>query len=199
MKRLFVAIKIDPDTDFLQTFKEFRLSLSHEKIKWVEEQNIHITVKFLGETPENRIQGITETLRGLAESTENFSFSLTGLGVFGSSYNPRVIWVGIRPYDELANLLKNARDEFELLGFAGDRQNLVPHLTLGRVKYLADVKRFQQTLNRFNEISSLPIAAEKLILVESILRSSGPEYQSLAFYPLLKSSPDQFINQGNLS
>ncbi|TSA28004.1 MAG: RNA 2',3'-cyclic phosphodiesterase [Bacteroidetes bacterium] len=182
MKRLFVAVKINPDPDFLHSFLELRHSLSHEKIRWVEERTIHITVKFLGETAESRIPEITETVRGLAESTEDFEFSLTGLGVFGSFYNPRVIWVGIHPYHCLAALLKKARAEFTLLGFADDRQNLVPHLTLGRIKYLHDKTGFRQILIRFGKISSEPLAAEKLILFESILRPSGPEYHLLSSF-----------------
>ena len=186
MKRLFVAFKINPDPDFLSDFIRLRHSLSHEKIKWVEQKNIHITIKFLGETEERLIPDISQVLKNLAEATSSFSFHLAGLGVFGSSYNPRVIWTGIEPYDKLAALMKRAHLDFESIGFQAGRQNLVPHLTLGRIKYLQDKVFFQKILDKMKGISSRPMSVKNLILYESILWPKGPEYYSIETFLLKK-------------
>lgn len=189
MKRLFIAIGIRPDRVFLSLLGEFRSLLIREQIKWVGLKNIHITVKFLGETEEERIPGIIMLLNKLAGSTPDFSFCLSGLGIFGSSYNPRVIWAGISPFEELAALMNMARKEFETLGYEADRQNLVPHLTLGRIRSLKNPRGFHAALERYREISSGPMEAGDLILFESKLRQSGPEYHTLAAVPLKKNLP----------
>ncbi|MBC8314350.1 MAG: RNA 2',3'-cyclic phosphodiesterase [Bacteroidales bacterium] len=186
MKRLFVAFNINPDPDFLSAFCRLRHALSHEKINWVEEKNIHITLKFLGETEERLIPDISQVLKNLTKATSSFTFRLAGLGVFGSSYNPRVIWTGIEPYDELATLMKRASLDFESLGFQTGRQNQVPHLTLGRIKYLQDKVFFQKILDKMKGISSHPVSVKHLILYESILRPKGPDYYSIETFLLKK-------------
>src|SRR5512138_131071 len=134
-KRLFIAIKIVPDRGFLEDFRELKSMLRHESVKWVEEHNIHVTLKFLGETEEKKIPAIVDAVLQVAGKTRPFGFSLQGLGVFGSSYNPKVVWTGIEPYQHLVELMRQVHEALEPLGFPRDRQNLVPHLTLGRVKF----------------------------------------------------------------
>jgi len=186
MKRLFVAIRIIPDKEFLRLIHSLETSLKYEKIKWVEDHNIHITLKFFGETEEKKIPGITAVLRNVASASKAFSFSLKNLGIFGSSYDPRVVWVGIEPYDELVTLINKLYQELKPLGFEPDRQNLVPHLTLGRIKNLKDKSLFQQTIDRFKSISSEALKVDSFILFESILKKEGPTYRSLELFPLIK-------------
>ena len=185
MKRLFIAIKINPDQEFLTQFQSLRSSLSHEKIKWVEEQNIHITLKFFGETDEKRIPGIVAVMEKIAAGTREFSLSLKKLGVFGSSYDPRVVWVGIEPYQAVADLMKQLHQELKTVGFEPDRQNLVPHLTLGRIKFLNDKPLFQKTLEQYRETASREMVIDSIILFESILRREGPEYRIIQAVDLM--------------
>ena len=183
MKRLFIAIKIKPDADFTERFRELKQAVKHEPVKWVEEHNIHITLKFLGETDEQFIPGIGEALHAVAGRTKTFRFSLQGLGIFGSKYEPRVLWTAIRPHEALASLMKSVHDAMGPLGFEKDRQNLVPHLTLGRIKFLRDKKLFQETVGEFSDISSSPMTAAGMILFESILKKEGPEYRMIQAHP----------------
>jgi 2'-5' RNA ligase len=190
MKRLFVAIKVNPDEKFLAQFRILKSSLMHERIKWVEDHNIHITLKFFGETEEAKIPRISAVLRSIASQTKPFSFLLKHLGIFGSSYEPRVIWIGIEPYQELEILMRRIRDQLKPLGFDLDRQNLVPHLTLGRVKSLKDKQLFNRSIERFNSISSEKLKTGSFILFESILKKEGPIYRSLDTF--LFSNEDGF-------
>jgi 2'-5' RNA ligase len=186
MKRLFVAIKFDPGKEFLKQLRELRSQFVCERIKWVEEHNIHITLKFFGETEEERIPVINRVLEEIAADTDVFSFSLQKLGIFGSSYNPRVVWVGIEPFAELAFIMKIISDKFTVIGYEPDRQNLVPHLTLGRIKFLKDKKLFQQTIDQKKEITSEVIMVDRFILFESILKKEGPVYLALKTFQLMK-------------
>lgn len=186
MKRLFVAVKLDPGEEFLKQLRDLQSKLAGERIKWVEEYNIHITLKFFGETPEDKIPGIIRGLEEVAAGTDAFSFSLRQLGIFGSSYDPRVVWVGIEPYADLVTLMTQLRNKMSRIGFEPDRQNLVPHLTLGRIKDLKDKKRFQQIISQHKEIASREMKADQIILYESILKKEGPVYLALKIFPLRK-------------
>ncbi len=186
MKRLFVAIKIQPDEAFLRQFHELQNRLQHERIKWVEEHNIHVTLKFFGETEKERIPEINRVLEGVAADTNIFSFSLKKLGVFGSSYDPRVVWVGIEPYADLAHIMTVLRNKMSVIGYEPDRQNLVPHLTLGRIKFLKDKKSFQQIIDQNKDISSQEITVDRFILFESILKKEGPVYLTHKTFQLRK-------------
>jgi len=188
MKRIFAAVRIEPGGNFLKSFRSLRSGLSHESIKWVEEHNIHITIKFLGETDERLIPRISETLEMLSQNSPVLKFSLSGIGIFGSKYQPRVIWAGIEPPALLARLMNETQKEFEKLGYGSDRQNLVPHLTLGRIKDLKDKLLFQKIINEYKQISSEPVLINECILYESILRREGPEYVILDRFPFGKSA-----------
>ena len=185
IKRLFCAVKILPDDNFLESYRDLREALANERIKWVEEQNIHITLKFFGDTEVKRIPEISHVLENAGKRIPVFSFSLKGLGIFGSSYEPRVIWVGIEPYRELAEAMKVLRDELKKIGFEPDRQNLVPHLTLGRIKFLKDKLAFRKVVDDFRNISSGEIRVDSFILFESLLKREGPEYIPLKKFMLL--------------
>ncbi len=185
-KRLFIAIKVEPGREYMGEFRALKTALRGESIKWVEERNIHLTLKFLGETEESRIPAILSALEGVASATDSVQFSLKGIGVFGSSYNPRVVWAGIEPYDRLAQLMEEVHTALEPVGFPRDRQNLVPHLTLGRVKFLRDKRSFQDTLEEYRGMESEPMTARQMILFESILKKEGPEYIVLRTLPFQK-------------
>ncbi len=186
MKRLFTAIKIQPDNEFITQFREVQRQLQHERIKWVEEYNIHMTLKFFGETEEEKIPVINQVVEEVASKTNVFSFSLRNLGIFGSTYDPRVVWVGIEPYANLVQIMKVFRDKMTVIGYEPDRQNLVPHLTLGRIKFLKDKKSFQHIIDQYKDISSQEITVDRFILFESILKKEGPVYLAPKTFQLRK-------------
>ena len=183
MKRLFIAIKIQPDKAFLDQLLQLKQQLKHERVKWVEDQNIHITLKFLGDTEVKKIPDIERVLEQVAASHSPFAIQLVRLGIFGSRYDPRVIWAGIEPYDHLAMLMKDVHAELKTIGYESDRQNLVPHLTLGRIKEIKDKHLFQRVIEKIREISSQEMIVTECILYESILKKEGPVYLNLKTFP----------------
>jgi RNA 2',3'-cyclic 3'-phosphodiesterase len=184
MKRLFAAIEISPDNAFLDQYRKLKAQLRQEKIKWVEEHNLHLTLKFFGDTEEYRILDISRVLESVAGRMECFGFWLEGLGVFGSRYDPRVIWVGIRPYERLVSLMKETGEELKSIGYTPDRQNLVPHLTVGRIRELRDKFFFQKVIDENKKIISREMIVDSFLLFESILKKEGPLYLKLQKFPL---------------
>jgi len=187
MKRLFIAIKIHPDKGFIDSYRRLKADLSHDKLKWVEDHNIHVTLKFFGETEEARIQEIIRIMEETGPDCLPFRFRLKGTGIFGSRYDPRVIWVGIDPFRETEKLMRMLRENLKTIGFEPDRQNLVPHLTLGRIRFIRDKNLFQEIIERHRDICSEEIPANSMILFESILNKEGPVYLPLKTVPFGRS------------
>jgi len=184
MKRLFAAIKIHPTEVFTAQYLSLKKSLADEKIRWVDPDNIHITLKFFGETQEHYISNIADALRAAANTVPAFTLNIENTGIFGSSYKPKVIWFGIDPSDELQLLSENVFRELEKIGIKHDRQNFVPHLTIARIKYLQDKKHFQQIIDQHKEGFIQTEEANEFHLFESILRPQGPLYKVIKSFPL---------------
>lgn len=184
MKRLFLAIKIKPEEKLLSLFNSFTSGFANDKIKWVNIHNLHITLKFFGETEENKITVIDNVILNTINLHQDFEFEISECGVFGSSYQPKVIWLGIKNTDKLKQLTLNLLSEFEKAGFLSDRQNFVPHLTLGRINDVADKKLFFEKIRKLNITDIQKVNVNEIILYESILKREGPQYIELKKYKL---------------
>jgi len=184
MKRIFAAVKINPVDQFVQIYNDLKSACLHDKIKWVELYNIHITLKFFGETEENRIKGIKELLTEISKKHSSFTLNVKDAGIFGSSYNPRVIWFGIENRELLIDLANDVLNRVGSLGFERGRQNFVPHITIGRIKYLDDKKQFQESISKFKSVEIQEQKVDQFYLIESILTPKGPEYKILQSFPL---------------
>jgi len=179
MKRLFAAIKIHPSERYKKTFNEITSSLSHDRIKWVEPENMHLTLKFFGETDEKLIPDIRKAIETAAAKSKPFTLKIKNTGIFGSRYEPKVIWFGIEKHDELQYLERNLLGELEKLGWERDRQNFVPHLTIGRIKELKDKALFQHIISKYQALEIQEENVTEIILYESILRREGPLYHPM--------------------
>lgn len=184
MKRIFAAIKIQPSEIFINTYFQLKSNLKNEKIKWVELENIHITLKFFGETDESKIESIKELLAVITQQHSSFFLNLKDVGIFGSSYKPKVIWFGIEKSKQLFTLANDLLDQVESLGFKRGRQNFIPHITIGRIKYLDDKKRFQKMISKFKSVEIQEQKIGQFYLIESILTPKGPDYNILKSFPL---------------
>ncbi|MBU2652348.1 MAG: RNA 2',3'-cyclic phosphodiesterase [Bacteroidetes bacterium] len=177
MMRLFTAIKVQPGIRFLELLSKLQQSLHYDRIKWVETGNIHITLRFFGETPEIELKKIIPALERSVTGHKPFEITLKDIGIFGSSYNPRVIWCGIEHSLPLQALAKSHFLELEKAAFPGDRQNFVPHLTLGRIKSIGNKNHFQDVIRSHQPGVIQQVPVKEIILFESILRREGPEYR----------------------
>lgn len=189
MKRLFVAIKIDPAEKFRKIYADLQARLKGEQLKWVDLKNMHITLKFIGETSEDQIPSVIHALEKTEVRHTAFDFNLKGTGIFGSQYNPRVIWFGTTENKELCHLAEDTLAAFDEIGMQRDRQNLVPHLTIARIKEIGDKKRFQTSIGLYKTEDIQPIHVHEFILYESILKPSGPEYYKLKVFGLKGTGP----------
>ena len=182
MKRLFLAIPIKTaDNDFVPLLDGLKRQLAHEKrINWVHPQNIHLTLKFIGDTPNEDIPKIIEAVEEMLKNHKSFTMDFNRTGIFGSRYAPRVLWLGMneRP-QELYDLEEDTLTVFDKLGYLRDRQNFVPHITLGRIKELCEKQYFQKIVSGIEQKSYIKQEVNEIILFQSILRPEGATYKEL--------------------
>ena len=184
MKRLFAAIRIVPDERFLSIYCELKRHLKEEKIRWVKPENLHITLKFFGETPVEKIDAINKVINNIAINYSPFNLQLKNAGIFGSRYKPRVIWFGMAENEQLISLAMKILTELDKAGFPLGRQNFVPHLSLGRMKAVRNKMAFQQAIDTVKNVFIQEIKVSDISLFESKLLSSGAVYKLIEVYKL---------------
>lgn len=160
-------------------------------IKWVEEENYHLTLKFFGSLDVKDIQQINNILNQIIPQIEQFTLSYEGLGVFPDLVNPRVIWLGLSgEVEKLKTLHSKIENELSAAGFPREEKKFQPHLTIGRFRSNSNLELFIKFFNEFREAPFSPqirdIEVQELHLMKSVLTPAGPRYSSLAAYPLRK-------------
>jgi len=185
MKRIFAAVKINHGNQLIHLLDQLKSALAKDKIKWVDPGNMHITLKFFGETQEEKVPEIENVLRAIKHKN-SFGIEINELGIFGSSYKPKVIWLGIADCPEFHLLENEVTTAIQPIGYQPDRQNFVPHITLGRINFLNDKKYFQQIIDKYKSFSSEKQQISGFHLYESILKQTGPEYRILGTFDFLQ-------------
>jgi 2'-5' RNA ligase len=134
--RLFIAIELPRalKREFIDLARSFR-PREHERVRWIEQDAMHLTLKFLGDTPVDRVPDIKKSLDQAASSTGKFSIKIGRTGCFPSFRDPRICWVGLS--GELRRLEQlQGRVEGGLVALGFDREDRVfkPHVTIGRTR-----------------------------------------------------------------
>ena len=187
MKRLFLAIPIKTDDNgFIPLLEGLRRQLAHEKrINWVKPEHIHLTLKFIGNTPNEDIPKIIDGVGEMLRSHKSFTMDFNRTGIFGSRYAPRVLWLGMQKTpQELYDLEEDTLSTFDKLGYLRDRQNFVPHITLGRIKELCEKQYFQKVVAATEQKSYIKQDVNEIILFQSILRPEGAFYKEIKKFEL---------------
>ena len=179
VKRLFIAVKINPDNSFLGWYKQIKELLQEEDIRWTKTENFHITLQFLGDTNVRSIPVISSALKLSVVSHKPFRFSLSGIGVFRSLSYPKVFWIGLKNTGELSLIKESIDDQLKSIIDLKVNENFKPHLSLGRMKRIKDIKHFRELITRYNDHEFLEVGVEEVILYESILHREGPVYNVL--------------------
>ena len=184
--RAFIAIELDETINAALTDlqRQLKAKVPRGSVRWVKPEGIHLTLKFLGNVPANRIEEIERALTQACVGFPAFSFSVEGLGCFPNPRRPRVVWVGVQEESgTLKGLQKAIEDGMEKLGFAPEGRKFHAHLTLGRTQRRAssgDVRRLGQLVTE-TEIGLLgQMEARSVSLIKSDLKPTGAVYTKLA-------------------
>lgn len=173
--RTFIALTLPTGAQqaLAAVSQELAPKVPEKSVKWVRPERIHLTLRFLGDTPVDRVDDVSSGLDAVASASAPFTLHLDQLGCFPNERRPRVIWVGVRGETEAATALKEAIDRMLLpLGWEPEERPFHPHLTLGRVKR----HHRQIELPWGAPVVSRRITVDAIHLVESQLRRDGPVY-----------------------
>jgi RNA 2',3'-cyclic 3'-phosphodiesterase len=175
--RLFVALSLT--NDLRQRLRT--LCSGVREARWVEEQNLHLTLRFIGEVEEPELAYIMAALSSV--QAESFDLTLSGVGHFESRNRIRSLWAGIQPCSALDALQQRIESVLTRHGIAPDGRNFSPHITLARLKQVpsAYVRDWLEGNSCF-ETSSF--AVEDFTLFESYRARSGAIYTPLQAFPL---------------
>ncbi len=185
--RTFIAINVPPavlDTiaRIQNRFKSLGLHAS-----WVKPGNIHLTLKFLGDTDPDRIPGIQITLTETLASLGRFQVSLDSAGVFPNTNNPRVLWLGLKDREGVLETLQTGIEKaLEQIGFPREQRPFSPHVTLARIKSPRGKRELKSELDALNRqgITPHPFDVGEIQLYESQLTPKGSIYTVLANFKL---------------
>ena len=163
---------------------ELKKDLSSD-IKWVNAENLHLTLKFLGEFRPNEIPLIEKMLRPALSSFKQFQLSFQNFGVFPNNQKPKVIWIGIRYPKELEQIFQEIENAAENLGFPKEDRGFSPHITIGRVKNDSHDLFKIGTVIKNKYVDEICIShVYEVIFYRSNLTPTGPIYTKLFQIPL---------------
>ena len=180
MIRAFIAVEIDaPHKEKLSALISY-LKKSNASVKWVTENQMHLTLKFLGNIGQENVQKISGVLKATAGDFSTFNILFSKIGAFPNYERPRIIWLGIEKGKESLKLLNNKVEcELEKIGFSKEKREYKAHLTLGRVKSLKNIPGLSRLINEADLQFQDEIKIDKLILFQSTLTPKGAIYTPL--------------------
>lgn len=180
MIRTFIAIDIPRSTQEAldQVITEFRKTGA--AVTWVKPGRMHLTLKFLGNVPEEKIDAISQAMTGAAEQSTSFVLRPVGCGAFPSMKNMRIVWVGLQgDLDLLKHFHRRLEEALEVLGFDREQRSFKPHLTLGRVKGAKHAEALRQAVLSQQDFALEAFDVLELVMYKSDLRPEGAHYTPL--------------------
>jgi 2'-5' RNA ligase len=154
-------------------------------VRWVRLDGLHLTLRFLGPTPESRVTALAEAIRGAAAETGQIGLRIAGAGAFPSRGRPRALWLGIADGTErLGALAGRVEDALELAGWQREERPFRPHLTLARADGVRSGPDAVAALAAAVGDTSIEAHLDRIVLFESITGSGPARYEPRAEAPL---------------
>ncbi len=149
--------------------------------RWVDTDNMHVTLRFIGEVDSIQAEDIDAALSDVREPA--FELALGGVGCFDSGRKVRMVWAGVARSDGLMHLRDKVESTIVRAGFEPERRKFKPHVTLARLRNTTSA-RVGPYLETHNTFAAGPFPVDRFELLRSYLSHTGARYQSIADYPL---------------
>lgn len=180
--RGFIAIEV-PFTNQILRFQE-DIKKTTAQVKLVESKNIHITLKFLGDTPIHQIKEIESIIKKATAQVKKHTIRLEGTGVFPNEHYIKVIWIGIKETDLIAQIAESINTQCSTIGFQKDKRGFSAHLTIGRMKSSKGKEEILNVIKTYQDTLFSEIVVNEIQLKKSTLTPKGPIYETLSTIPL---------------
>ncbi|MFH1009869.1 MAG: RNA 2',3'-cyclic phosphodiesterase [bacterium] len=174
--RLFIAI--DLPEEWKEKLAQLQSSIEWlgRGISWARSEGMHLTLKFLGEVPEEKVGEIVAGLEHACEGVVPFDIRMRGTGCFPNSKRPRVYWAGLDGGKSVLELQAQVESEMEGLGFPREERAFTPHLTIARIKEPMGKERMTRALLDY-KLETDAVQIREVLLMQSILKPTGAEYR----------------------
>ncbi len=188
--RTFIALDVPAELKGrIETLQGMLRGVRGARVAWTRSEGIHLTLKFLGDVPRDRIEAVVDAVGEATGGFDPIRLITTGLGSFPNLKRPRVLWLGVDGGERLLRLQARVEASLEGLGFPREGKRFHPHLTVGRVKALDRGSELMQLFTG-GEIDETVWEAGEVRVMSSRLRPTSAEYSVLAVCPF-KSGPMQ--------
>lgn len=182
--RSFIAIEL-PET-LKKALAEFQQELEKccPDVRWAKPNNIHLTLKFLGNIEEDKADIIAAKIKGICKGHSGFKLGISGTGVFPNSRSPRVLWAGINLNDEIKTLQAEIEEAMAFLGFEREKRRFSPHLTLGRFRSSRGKQAVLDKMDSYRENIFGIMDVNSVLLMRSDLGPRGAKHTKIADFKL---------------
>jgi len=179
--RCFIAIELPEEVRNQLLTLQRRQAALDRGIRWTQPEQMHLTLKFLGEVPDAEVLRTGEAMAAVATKFSPITLAVRGVGCFPPGGAVRILWVGIDDPTGVLGRLRNACEEaFASLGFARERRGYTPHLTLGRVRDPGFSVQIREAVRKEAGFDAGRVRAEEVVLFQSILSPAGSTYIPLS-------------------
>jgi len=185
MIRSFIAVEIPKLKSVEELLHE--LKNSGARLSVPRADGIHVTLKFLGDIPEDSVKGISDSLKSVAERHSPFEARIGNIGFFPNPHNPRIFWVGIADDGKLIEIAKQVDEAMTSFGFQKEKRPFTPHITVARVRSPQGIENASSILKRHNSTQFGAFTVQEFRFKKSTLTPSGAVYEDLSVIPLYSS------------
>ena len=193
--RTFIAVLISGELKRRIALVQEEFKKLAPEVKWVAEDNFHVTLKFLGNVKDDRLASISKVVAKAVEGAKPFEFEIGGAGAFPSARRPRVVWVGLTTgKDSLAELARRVDKELEKLGFPREDRPFKSHITIGRVKDDRTTGELGRALEEADVGRLGSVHVDSVAVMKSDLKRDGPIYSVLSEIPLRGAGGEKDAN-----
>ena len=179
--RVFIAIDLPEEVRSQLADVERELRPATTTARWVAAESIHVTLKFIGEVSERRVQSIHEALAGL--KWKPFQLGVRGVGFFPGNRSPRVLWAGLHA-PTMEGLVEKIDSRLERQGFEKEKRAFRPHVTLARARTTRLEAALVRAALNYEHHDFGSFSVDRCFLYQSTLKSSGSVYTRLKEYLL---------------
>ena len=180
--RTFIAIELPSEIKNSLSRLQDDLKATQADVKWVAPENIHLTLKFLGEADDKKLEKINKIIDDAAKEKNRFQMRISSLGAFPKIDFPRVIWVGVDMGDkEVKAIAEELEEKIAQIGIPEENRPFSSHITIGRTRTSLNRERLVQDLKNKAELGArkLEFYVTKITLFKSTLTPRGPIYEAL--------------------
>lgn len=179
--RTFIAIEISEPLRRRITQVQRELAAVAGDVKWVAAEQMHLTLKFLGDVDERSLHRVCRVGQASVAECAPFWLRLASLGCFPNAHRPRVIWAGVSQGVADLSAIRDALEEhYANEGFAREKHGFTPHLTLGRVRAIRENQLLEAAVQKHQPWEAGAMQVRELRILSSMLTPQGPIYEVLA-------------------